>query len=241
MFHDPKIHCDDSRRSYGSSDLQSSTCQAASLACDVRVSKLTTGGFLCGFSITHVFPASSMCKKQTAVSHSRALSEIKSLDAGLRMDGLPAPQFGDCVLKTTSSKLAKGNLQRHTRERVIPSHSHSDICVFGSSDDVPPNFINSSHSTQLDLFRRHCGSDPNDQQRTKPKPKARQNNAHNRFGLVCRKSEVGSMLINTCEQTIKWRVDPVANQTTYDQMKSAALLGNVSLAQLQQSSKQCLR
>ena len=31
-----------------------------------------------------------MCKKQTAVSHSLTESEIISLDAGLRLDGLPA-------------------------------------------------------------------------------------------------------------------------------------------------------
>ena len=31
-----------------------------------------------------------MCKKQMSVSHSSTESEIISLDAGLRMDGLPA-------------------------------------------------------------------------------------------------------------------------------------------------------
>ena len=41
-----------------------------------------------------------MCKKRIAVSHSTAESQISSLDAGLRMDGLPALQFGECVLET---------------------------------------------------------------------------------------------------------------------------------------------
>ena len=42
----------------------------------------------------HTFvPISWMCKKQTAVSHSSTESEIISLDAGLRLHGLPALEF----------------------------------------------------------------------------------------------------------------------------------------------------
>ena len=41
-------------------------------------------------------PISWMCKKQTAVSHSSAKSEIISLDAGLRMEGIPALQLRHC-------------------------------------------------------------------------------------------------------------------------------------------------
>ena len=40
---------------------------------------------------SHTFvPISWMCKKQTSVSHSSTESEIISLDAGLRLDGVPA-------------------------------------------------------------------------------------------------------------------------------------------------------
>ena len=39
---------------------------------------------------TVVVPPSWMCKKQAAVSHSSTETEIISLDAGLRMDGIPA-------------------------------------------------------------------------------------------------------------------------------------------------------
>ena len=45
-----------------------------------------------------------MCKKQTSVSQSSTESEIISLDAGLRMDGLPALDLWDMfieVLRTT--------------------------------------------------------------------------------------------------------------------------------------------
>ena len=45
---------------------------------------------------SHTFvPTSWMCKKQTAVSHSSTESEIISLDAGLRLDGLPALEVWD--------------------------------------------------------------------------------------------------------------------------------------------------
>ena len=64
---------------------------------------------------TRLFPW--ICKKQSAVSHSRAESEIISLDAGLRIDGLPALLFWECVVDTLSSKQAKGDLERHKRER----------------------------------------------------------------------------------------------------------------------------
>ena len=44
----------------------------------------------CAFWETiHLFPISWMCKKRTSVSHSSTESEIISLDAVLRMDGIP--------------------------------------------------------------------------------------------------------------------------------------------------------
>ena len=52
-------------------------------------SKSTSGGTLCFFGSHTFVPISWMCKKQTAVSHSSTESEIISLDAGLRLDGLP--------------------------------------------------------------------------------------------------------------------------------------------------------
>ena len=102
---------------------------------------------------SHTFvPFLWMCKKQTAVSHISAESEIISLDAGSRMDGLPALQLGECVLGTSSSKLAEGNIERHQREKVIQSHSLSDNCVLESIDHVPPDIPNNSQSTQQHIF-----------------------------------------------------------------------------------------
>ena len=48
---------------------------------------------------SHTFiPISRMRKKQTAVTHSSAESDIIALAPGLRIDGSSALQFGDCVL-----------------------------------------------------------------------------------------------------------------------------------------------
>ena len=44
-----------------------------------------------------------MCKKQTAVSHSSTESEIISLDAGLRLDGLPALELRDLIVSVFGS------------------------------------------------------------------------------------------------------------------------------------------
>ena len=52
-------------------------------------------------------PISWICKKQTSVSHGSTESEIISLDAGLRMDGLLALDLWDIVIEVLRS--TKGN------------------------------------------------------------------------------------------------------------------------------------
>ena len=47
-----------------------------------------------------------MCKKQTAVSHSSTESEIISLDAGLRMGGIPALHLWDLIVAVLHGKHA---------------------------------------------------------------------------------------------------------------------------------------
>ena len=60
---------------------------------DLEDSKSTSDGLLCIFG-SHTFaPISWMCKTQTSVSHSSSEAEIISLDAGSRMDGIPAPDL----------------------------------------------------------------------------------------------------------------------------------------------------
>ena len=83
----------------------------------------TSGRILCIFGSHTFVPTSWMCKKQTSDSHSSTESEIISLDAGSRMDGIPALDLWDLVtyvLQTSSNQsekskeIVQGNLLRHT-------------------------------------------------------------------------------------------------------------------------------
>ena len=56
-------------------------------------------------------PISSMCKKQTSESHSSRKSETISLDAGLRMHGLPTFDLWDIVIDVLRSTKGNANLQ----------------------------------------------------------------------------------------------------------------------------------
>ena len=53
---------------------------------------------MCIFGSHTFVPISWMCKKQTSVSHSSTESEIISLDAGLRLDGIPALDMWDLIV-----------------------------------------------------------------------------------------------------------------------------------------------
>ena len=73
-------------------------CQDSDFAGDLEDSKSTSGGTLCIFGSHTFVPISWMCKKQTSVSHSSKESEIISLDAGLRWDGIPALDLCDLIV-----------------------------------------------------------------------------------------------------------------------------------------------
>ena len=74
----------------------------------------------CAFFGSHTFvPISWMCKKQTWVSHSSTESEIISLDAGLRLDGIPALDSSDLIVSVLGN-----TTQNHDRtERPVVSTS----------------------------------------------------------------------------------------------------------------------
>ena len=67
--------------------------QDSDFARDLEDSNSTSGGALCVFRSHAFVPISWMCKKQTSGSHSSTESEIISLDAGLRLDGIFALDF----------------------------------------------------------------------------------------------------------------------------------------------------
>ena len=84
------------------------------------------------------------------------------------MDDLPALQIVEFVLETFSSELAKGNLERHQRERVIQSYSHSDSCILETLDHVPlhipnrpiqPKFTSTKNATMIQIIKK--GQSPN--------------------------------------------------------------------------------
>ena len=64
--------------------------QDSDFAGDLEDSKSSCGGTLCVLGSHTFVPIRWMCKKQTSVSHGSTESEIISLDAGLRLDGIPA-------------------------------------------------------------------------------------------------------------------------------------------------------
>ena len=68
-----------------------------------------------------------MCKKQTSVSHSSTESEIISLDAGLRLNGIPTIDLWDLFVavlaSTNQSHKERGDLLMNKREVRSTPHT----------------------------------------------------------------------------------------------------------------------
>ena len=89
-----------------------------------------------------------MCKKQTSVSHSSIESKVISVDAGLRMDGIPALELWDLVTEILYSSLhqpVQGNLLRdeeqprkRTSTRTKKHPNRNDLELF-NVDHVTTN------------------------------------------------------------------------------------------------------
>ena len=122
--------------------------QDSDFAGDLEDSKSTSGGTLCVFGSHTFVPISWMCKKQTSVSHSSTESEIISLDAGLRLDGLPALELWDLIVSVL------GNMTQTTERPGRPviidrsQRSQGKINVLNNIDCVPSN-VQSSHQEAL--------------------------------------------------------------------------------------------
>ena len=94
--------------------------QDSDFAGDLEDSKSISGGTLCIFGSHTFVPISWMCKKQTSVSHSSTESEIISLNAGLRMDGIPALDLWDLVIDVFHSNA--NQKQKFKQARCDPSY-----------------------------------------------------------------------------------------------------------------------
>ena len=127
--------------------------QDSDFAGDLEDSKSTSGGTLCVWGSHSFVPRSSMCKKQTAVSHSQTESEIISLDTGLRLDGLPALELWDLIVSVL------GNISRVSDRSGKPKSddhkhykSHNKIDVIKNINAVPSNVQSARQEALLYVF-----------------------------------------------------------------------------------------
>ena len=134
--------------------------QDSDFAGDFEDPKSTSGGVFCIFG-SHTFVSISwMCKKQTSVSHSSTEWEIISLDAGLRLDGIPALGLWDLIVgalhgNTYQSNQARWDLCTNQREVRAAAHtlqkrkkSHGMVDDLDNVDFTSSN-VNSSRQEAL--------------------------------------------------------------------------------------------
>ena len=112
--------------------------QDSDFAGDLADSKSTSGGTLCVFGSYTFVPTSWMSKKQTAFSHSSTESEIISLDAGLRLDGLPALELWDLIVSVLGNVSRVSDRSGQPDNDVHKHHkSQKKINVTENIDSVP--------------------------------------------------------------------------------------------------------
>ena len=93
-----------------------------------------------------------MCKKQTSVSHSSTESEIISLDAGLRLDGIPALDLWDLINSVLGNTTQ--NHDKTVRPVVCPHTNHGRkqsrrVIIDLDNVDLVPSNVPSSHQEAL--------------------------------------------------------------------------------------------
>ena len=94
-----------------------------------------------------------MCKKQTSVSHSSTESEIISLDAGLRLDGIPALDLWDLIVLVLGNRIHTPDRTGQPVVNCDKDHgpnkrSQGMINVLNNIDCVPSN-VKFSHQEAL--------------------------------------------------------------------------------------------
>ena len=133
--------------------------QDSDVAGDLEDSKSTSGGTLCIFGSHTFVPISWMCKKRTSVSHSSTESDVISLDARLRLDGIPALDLWYLIVavlgNTNQNRIEQGDLLMNKREVRSTPHtilkrkqSQRVINDLDFVDFIPSN-VNSSRQEAL--------------------------------------------------------------------------------------------
>ena len=127
--------------------------QDSDFAGDHEDSKSTSGRTLCVFGSHTFVPMSWICKKQTPVSQSSTESKIISLDAGLRLDGIPALDLWDLIVSVLGNTTQ--NHERTVKPVVCRDASHAQgqqsrgmFNVLNNVDRVPSN-VQFSHQEAL--------------------------------------------------------------------------------------------
>ena len=131
--------------------------QDSDFAGDLEDSKSTSGGVLCIFGSHTFVPISWMCKKQTSVSHSSTDAEVISLDAGLRMDGIPALDLWDLVIEVFHSSPDQTNKTKDVREprRSLSATPQSNMRKPIPTTNTKPDLTNIDHVPSSGI---HSGS-----------------------------------------------------------------------------------
>ena len=126
--------------------------QDSDSASDLEDSKSTSGGTLCVVGSHTFVPISWMCEKQTSGSHNPTESEIISLDAGLRLDGLTALDLWDLIVSVL------GNMTQTTERPGRPviidrsQRSQGKTNALNNIDCVLSNFQSSHQEALLYVF-----------------------------------------------------------------------------------------
>ena len=104
---------------------------------------------MCIFGSHTFVPISWMCKKHTSVSHSSTESEIISLDAGLRLDGIPALDLWDLTVSVLGNTIQTH--ERPGRPDVSDKNQRSQgmTNVLDNIDDCVPSNVQFSHQEAL--------------------------------------------------------------------------------------------
>ena len=131
--------------------------QDSDFAGDLEDSKSTSGGTLCVLGSLSFVPICWMCKKHTSVSPSSTESDFISLDAGLRLDGISALDFGDLIVSVLGN-----TIQTHYRtvQPVVNcdkdhgpnKRSQGKINALNNIDCVPSNVQSSHQEASLYVF-----------------------------------------------------------------------------------------
>ena len=167
------------------------------LLATLRTQNQLREGILCIFGSRTFVPISWMCKKQASVSHSSTESEIISLDAGLRMDGLLAFDVWDVVIEVlrstnntttpinpaTGNRCETGNCSRNTSKLAQKGNREVDQLLH--VEYVPTNAHGFQGESQLHNVGRQRCSYQDDYQRQKSNDETRVKNQKSCNYLVC--------------------------------------------------------